>query len=853
MIPHRLRISGFLSYNEPTELDFTAFDLACISGANGAGKSSLLDAITWVLFGQARRRDDALINSRCSAAEITLDFWYENNLYRVQRRKPKDKTTLLEFFIQDGQDRWRPLTEHTVRDTDTRIEQTLRMDYETFINASFFLQGRADQFAQQKPGDRKRILGSILGLEKWDDYRDLTTARRRVLEGERAGVESLAADIQEELKQEDERKARLAELEEKLSTAATLARSQEDLVERLRQLEASLSERRSLLAMLDNQRKAARQRLAVIENSLQERSAEQERGRQQMAASGQVESAYREWVQVRAALGKLDLRAQEFHEIEQRRSAPLMEIERARMQLQNERDRLVTDRAQVSALEAQLPALEVQVESQQEAIAGLRARASQRDAFEEELRTVQKTCADALAENTSLRKEMDEMDGHKKQLEHAHSADCPLCGQPLPPPERALLIERIERDGQTLGDRFRANKSLRTEGEARRQEIEAALRELRQVDDNLHQRQRALDQLTDRRLQIRQAVTTWQAAGPARLAELEQTMAAGNYAQEARSVLAELDERLRQLGYDPVEHARLRQREQEGRSSQDALRELETARARLEPLGREIENQQRQREEADAEAQDLEQKYSQALARLEAESAGVPDLHLAEETRRQLKENENLLRSEVGGARQRVHVLDGQRARLKDIGARRDELARQIANHKTLEKAFSRDGVPALLIEQALPEIETQANEFLDRLTAGGMSVRFATQRDYKDKNRDDKRETLDILISDAAGTREYELFSGGEAFRVNFAIRLALSRVLAQRAGARLQTLVIDEGFGSQDADGRQRLVEAINMVQKDFSKILVITHLEELKDAFPARIEVEKLAGGSTLKVVV
>jgi exonuclease SbcC len=172
---------------------------------------------------------------------------------------------------------------------------------------------------------------------------------------------------------------------------------------------------------------------------------------------------------------------------------------------------------------------------------------------------------------------------------------------------------------------------------------------------------------------------------------------------------------------------------------------------------------------------------------------------------------------------------------------------------KSLEQAFGKDGVPALLIEQALPEIEAQANEILDRLTAGNMSVRFATQKDYKDKNRDDKKETLDILISDSVGMREYELFSGGEAFRVNFAIRLALSRVLAQRAGARLQTLVIDEGFGSQDGEGRQRLVEAINKVRVDFAKVLVITHLEELKEAFPARIEVEKTLDGSQVKVMV
>jgi exonuclease SbcC len=182
----------------------------------------------------------------------------------------------------------------------------------------------------------------------------------------------------------------------------------------------------------------------------------------------------------------------------------------------------------------------------------------------------------------------------------------------------------------------------------------------------------------------------------------------------------------------------------------------------------------------------------------------------------------------------------------------REELARQVKNLKTLERAFGKDGVPALLIEQALPQIEDKANELLDRLSNGSMSVRFVTQAEFKDKKREDRKETLDILINDGAGTRDYEMFSGGEAFRVNFAIRLALSEVLARRTGARLQTLVIDEGFGSQDTEGRQRLVEAINQVKADFAKILIITHLDELKDAFPNRIEVEKTARGSRVSVL-
>jgi len=123
------------------------------------------------------------------------------------------------------------------------------------------------------------------------------------------------------------------------------------------------------------------------------------------------------------------------------------------------------------------------------------------------------------------------------------------------------------------------------------------------------------------------------------------------------------------------------------------------------------------------------------------------------------------------------------------------------------------------------------------------------TQR--KLKSRDALAETLDIRIVDGAGERPYDNYSGGEQFRINFAIRLALSQVLAKRAGARLQTLVIDEGFGSQDPNGRQRLVEAINAIQEQFARILVITHIDELRDAFPHRIEVEKTAVGSKILV--
>ncbi|UCF27198.1 MAG: hypothetical protein JSW42_11205, partial [Chloroflexota bacterium] len=252
------------------------------------------------------------------------------------------------------------------------------------------------------------------------------------------------------------------------------------------------------------------------------------------------------------------------------------------------------------------------------------------------------------------------------------------------------------------------------------------------------------------------------------------------------------------------------------------------------------------------EAARKEQEHVAAAEALQASRKQAPDQEAAEALLLNLQERENRLRLEVGAAKQKVLVLDDLKSRYTALELQRSENADQVSQFKQLERAFGKDGVPALLIEQALPQIEIKANEILDRLTLGDMSVRFVTQAKYKDKSRDDLRETLEIQISDSAGIRDYEMFSGGEAFRVNFSIRLALSEILAQRAGARLQTLVIDEGFGSQDAQGRQRLIEAINLVKEDFAKILVITHIEELKESFPNRIEVEKTNRGSTISVV-
>jgi exonuclease SbcC len=360
-----------------------------------------------------------------------------------------------------------------------------------------------------------------------------------------------------------------------------------------------------------------------------------------------------------------------------------------------------------------------------------------------------------------------------------------------------------------------------------------------------------ISQLTGRLEIMQVAANEWKSSGEKRLNEVEKTLENEKYAVDEHKQLARLDKELARLGYDAALHDDLREQENKLRGVEEDFSNLKSAREVSKQIESEIANLDSEMRNRQAEIASLEADFQAAQAKLETAESESPSLDEAERELFRLRESENKVRSELGGAKQRVEVLTTQRARKAQFEKEREALQKRIVQHKTLERAFGKDGVPALLIEQALPQIEEKANELLDRLSDGQMAIRFVTQTEYKDKKREDLRETLDIQISDSAGIRAYEMYSGGEAFRVNFAVRLALSEILAQRKGARLQTLVIDEGFGSQDALGRQRLVEAINLVKDDFAKILVITHLEELKDSFPTRIEVEKGERGSMISV--
>ncbi|MGB9800886.1 MAG: AAA family ATPase [Thermanaerothrix sp.] len=849
MIPVRLRLEGFLSYRQPQEVDFTAFDLACISGHNGAGKSSLLDALTWALFGKARAEYDAVINDQSDRAEVVLDFEYEEHLYRVQRARVRGKTTLLEFFVRGSDGTWKPLTESKLKDTEARIQHLLRMDYEAFINASFFLQGKADQFTIKNPSERKQILMSILGLEVWETYKETAKNQRKMAEQEQALIDGQIQEIERELAEENERNATLAALEAQLAQAEALRRAREDVLASAQKVAAALAEQRRLVETLQAQWQKAQQALESHLATLAERRAQHAAAQNLLAQATEIEAAYGEWQAARRDLETWETLAARFHDLEAQRQALRQEIAVEQTRLESEYHTLQQQEREIHLLQAALPTWEANRAQRRQQLEALEARLATRETLQRQKEACAQEKTELETENKLLTVQMNEIKARIENLQVVSGAICPLCGQPLPPAERQRLIQELQQEGKALGDRFRANKSRIQALSDEMRALETQIRELEDVERRVKNLTTQVAQEEERLDLARRQIQDWQTSTAPRLAEIAALLQEGRFALTARAALTALDAQCRELGYDPQGHEAARLREQTLRASEEALRNLEKARAEVASLEREIAHLEEQREEREREVAALEAQYHDAAARYQRDAAELPDLEALEREVRDLKLRENQLRDEVGAARQKVQVLPQLKKRRAELTAKRDETQRLITRLKTLEKAFSKDGVPALLIEQALPEIETQANQLLDRLSNGMMSVAFETRREYKSK--EGEKETLDIIIRDGAGIRPYEMFSGGEAFRINFAIRLALARVLALRAGARLQTLVIDEGFGSQDQEGRQRLIEALSLVRQDFAKILVITHLDELKDQFPARLEIEKTPQGSQIRL--
>ncbi len=850
MIPLRLSVRNFLCYRDDVPpLDLRGIHVACLCGANGHGKSALLDAMTWCLWGHARtgtQNHNDLIAFGESECRVELDFLARGQEHRAirRRRRTGQGRTEVDLFILDDGGQARSISGNSIRETNWKIQNLIGMDYNTFVNTAFLLQGRSDEFTRKTPAERKAVLSSVLDLSLYETlqataggHRDHWQTEVVRAEGALAQSRALLDAIPDPAGELVAITTRLHGLGEEIELASTEAIRLREAVAGLRQKQAESAAAIQRMNNLRTDIEHAEAASATIAQRIADTHALEERSEDICAGARDLEIA-------RAEMDRLQAARTEYDQLRDRRGELQAAIDRAQATLNAEASQLQSHiddvlRPAVDRSEG----VDRDFQSLAEAESSL---ATDQSALEQETAVAADLQRDIALAGADLERCIAEgKDLRAKQME-MQSADavCPLCRTPLNEDacgdisawydaeiEAKLArhdeIKRSLHDLSARHEDLQAGVSHRTASLARRQQ------QIQQRRGRLEQEQRQCEE-ANKQL----------AASLPRLAVLQKALSDDDFAAAERTAVADLENAIAGLEYDErsLEAATTKVRSLQHWDAE--LRKLRDDRARLP-----------EDETSLVQTGDRLGRLKQELEAVEAFLAdareAVADLPEREREAADVQQGVANLFAERDSLVARQGRLHGDAERrtshLEEINAlerRKSSSTSEQGIYADLYNAFGRGGVPAMLIDAAVPRIEAEANLLLGRMTDYRLSVKLETQRVRQAGN---VAETLDILVSDELGLRSYDLFSGGEAFRINLALRIALSKVLAQRMGLPLPTLFIDEGFGTQDAAGRERIVDAIASIQEDFEKIIVITHLDELKDLFPVRIEVLKTGDGS------
>lgn len=210
-------------------------------------------------------------------------------------------------------------------------------------------------------------------------------------------------------------------------------------------------------------------------------------------------------------------------------------------------------------------------------------------------------------------------------------------------------------------------------------------------------------------------------------------------------------------------------------------------------------------------------------------------------------EERNEVSYTVGGLTQKVKELEETTARKTELLAEAERITVQVSILESLYKSFGRNGIQAIIIDNVIEELTRMANEWLNEFCYESTHIRFITQ---KQDVKGGWKETLEIEIITPSGACDFESLSGGEAFRVAFAIRLALAQIQARRMGGETQILLLDEVSTSLDRHGLEMFVQIIRNLEQHM-KVMVVTHDDKLKDEFSHILCVKKIGNDSSIEI--
>lgn len=844
MLPKRIKVKNFRGISE-MELNLSAISLAGISAPNGRGKSSFFThSIVFALYGKPApgcSLDDMVMKGQQDML-VTVDFEHNGEVYQVTRTrslKGKGKSTC-EFQKQTAIG-WEPLTGATIKETDEKIEQLLNLDASTFLASSLIMQGDASNFTKKLPGERKAILTHILGLDLYERLQQAAKEREKHLTIELETSKNKMLDLEEKLQALPEVEEQMLDIGKSITLNSIAIREKEtalsDAQAQIKDLEGKEQQAKDLSRQMD----AICTDIKAIEQEIADHDMKIQNAKLILMDEADILAKVAELEDIKAQIPALQAKEDRISQFKADGKKLVDEM----IQLKFDRDKL---HSKIIALEQDLSCrdeLKQASDDYQQRLLDLKAldeKAEQWQGFQSQIMEIEKD-TDKLGDllhdrRIKLNAYQTKLEAAQKKLEILQDSGCPI-------PENAtckFLADAME--AKALMPRIEdAIKEINAEITLIENKQSPLIEQIKDIDRQ--QEGLAYDKTYHADLKKRVELLRPKAEAYSQLEGKEELLK--NLEGQRDSILNRLN-----VLQDSVDNIK-----QEIQKLQAETENLPILKAKIPTLEKyaalkdklpEAHTAIKLSREAIAKLQaEIEQKdeqYRQLMADytiLSADFAGeLPKVRLEAETiegeLKGLQSQLNSLFAAKGTCQAKLDSLTKDAEELDRLKAELAPKAKELVRWQTLVKAFSKNGIPALIIENSVPELERISNDILSQMSNGSHSLRFETQRDLKSK--DGVAETLDIIVNDWAGSRPYETYSGGEQLRIDLAIRLGLAELLANRAGSKIEFLVMDEVFGSQDSQHRELVIDAIKSVADRFKLVLVISHITEMQAAFDQQI---------------
>jgi exonuclease SbcC len=838
MKPLRIEIHDFgaITY---TVIDLSNVTLAAICGPNGAGKSTAFTiAPMFALFGTTKSgtRADDMVRTGTKEAGVTFDFDHQGDTWRVIRTrstKGSGKTTL-ELQLKSGE-LWTSESGASIAETQKKIIDLLNLDAETFSASSMILQGKANEFTSRPAGQRKAILAQILQLEQYETLQEKAKGKtdETILSLEK--IKSKVADIDVRLD------AKISLESEKFIVEIEKACIDKSIKIQEVDLQSAQVDHNVLLAKLQQadeiDKRAKGLRLDVGVKAL-ERDQQQARLLAANKLLGQEKNiidqavAYEQAREQVIVLRTKKDQQDSLYEEGRRLKDSFNTIEASLVLIVPDiasKEKLLADRSRLEKASLDYKNTLVNLEKldlQHKEYIQLSALLTERQNDLHNAQSQFENDREAKILEIDLLKSKSAMlaSANCVDIENAKCrflADAKAAKGKIPGLTQALSTWVAEQEQSIIiltEFAAAAQKAIDKNGYNQAEHTEKILlsRKLKPDADQFSLLSGLIELLKNLKAQ-RTDLLSRRADIDTRLQSIRHQY---KDLSEGVKLLPELEAKLLQL--EPY----LKQKERLPAAKEIA----KTAQETIDKLASEI-------EKATAQAVELEKEYAALIGDSKSlEAAAAAKVKTAQDALKQSRDKQTILVAKMGGIQSKLDGLAQDEEQRKLLVAEMDPLAKELTRWQKLVKAFGRNGIPALIIENAVPELERIANDILGQMTGGKNFLKFETQKELK--SRSGMAETLDIIVGDWAGERIYETFSGGEQLRIDFAIRFALAELLARRAGAKVDWLTIDEGFGSQSEEYLPAVIDAVKSVASRFGMVLVISHVKAVQEAFEQQI---------------